>query len=78
MDAHEWITVYTVSDPVQGEIIKNALNSEGIRCTLEGELQAGEAGVAAMPIKVQVPASDADRARKFVVQHEHVAPSRTR
>ena len=74
MDAHEWTTVYTVSDPIKAEIIRNSLNADGIRCTLEGALQAAETGLAAFPIKVQVPALDADRARKFIKLHEGHVP----
>ena len=70
MDIRELVTVYTVTNPVEGELIKNALNAEGIRCYLDGVGQAGEAGIGAFEIKVQVPAGDADRARKFIDAHE--------
>ena len=36
MDAKELVTVYTVADPVNAEIVKNALGAEGIRCFLQG------------------------------------------
>ncbi|MCI0682259.1 MAG: DUF2007 domain-containing protein [Gemmataceae bacterium] len=71
LDIHQLVTVYTVADPVQAEIIQNALHAEGIRCFLDGENQAGETGVAALEIKIQVPIADADRAGKFIEAHEH-------
>ncbi len=70
MDIKDLVTVYTLADPVKAEIIKNALHAEGIRCFLEGANQAGEAGLMMFEIKVQVPAKDADRARKILREHE--------
>ena len=65
---YQLVTVYTVENPVEAEIIQNALHAEGIRCFLEGENQAG--GLTAMEIKIQVPIADADRARKLIASHE--------
>src|SRR4051812_39743507 len=45
MDPNELVTVYTVSNPIEAEIIKNALVDEGIACVLDNELQAAEAGL---------------------------------
>ena len=70
MDAKDLVTVYTLADPVNAEIVKNALRAEGIRCFLDGVNQAGEAGVTAFEVKVQVAAADAARARKIIKQHE--------
>ena len=70
MNLDEWVSVYTIVNPVTAEIIKNSLVAEGIRCNLEGINQAAEPGLIALSIKVQVPAKDADLARKFIVQHE--------
>jgi hypothetical protein len=70
MDSNELVTVYTLSDPVKAEIIKNALHAEGIRCFLEGEGQAGIAGVTGFEIQVQVPAEDGDRATRVIKAHE--------
>lgn len=68
--SHELVTVYTVSNVVEAEIIKNALAGEGIRCLIEGGHQAGEAGLIGIEIKLQVPTDDADRATKFIHEHE--------
>jgi hypothetical protein len=70
MDSNELVTVYTLSDPVKAEIIKNALHAEGIRCFLDGEGQAGIAGVTGFEIQVRVPAEDADRATRLIKAHE--------
>jgi hypothetical protein len=60
--------VYTVTDRGQGEIIKGALQAEGIRCELGGESQAGYTGL--WEIDVMVRAADAARARKIIQSHE--------
>ena len=70
MDTNDLVVVYTVANPVKAEIIKNALAEEGIRCFIEGENQAGEAGLIGIAIRLLVPAADADRAAKFIEQHE--------
>src|SRR5262245_1823 len=70
MARDELVTVYTGGDPVKAEIIKNALEGEEIRCFLEQEDQAGLSGLMGVSIKVQVPAEDVDRARRFIADHE--------
>jgi hypothetical protein len=70
MEYSELVTICTLPDPISAEIIKNALNAEGIRCYLEGINQAGEAGILGLGVKVQVLAGDADRAEKLVASHE--------
>ena len=67
---NDLVTVYSVTNPVEAEVIKNALQSEGMPCMLEGAQQAGVAGTMALPINLQVRASDADRAAKFIRKHE--------
>jgi hypothetical protein len=70
MDNEDLVTVYTVSNSVEGEIIKNALQAQGIRCFLSGENQAAEAGLIGLAIQVQVPLASADKARKLIAAHE--------
>jgi hypothetical protein len=70
MQYSDLVTVCTLPDPVSASIIKNALNAEGIRCCLEGVNQAGEVGLLAVGVKVQVQAGDADRAEKVLASHE--------
>lgn len=74
MSAQDWVTVATESSSPRAEIIKNALEAEGMPCTLEGENQAAEAGLAALPIKIQVPTGWAERAREFIQAHERARP----
>ena len=57
--------------PGEAEIIKNALQEEGLRCFLEEENQAGLEGLSSIAIKLQVPANEAEQARKFILKHEH-------
>jgi hypothetical protein len=68
MDANELVTVFTLKDANKAEIIKTALQLEGIACSIDGEHQAGFSNVFDMDILV--PAKDADRARAFIESHE--------
>jgi hypothetical protein len=70
MDQKELVTVFTVSDPIKAEIIKNALSGEGIPCFIEEGNQAGAAGLMGIEIKLQVPAGEASRAARFIEDHE--------
>jgi hypothetical protein len=71
MDIHDPVTVYTLHDPVKAEIIRGFLQSEGIRCRLEGVTEGAFVGLHFSEISVVVPASDADRARKLIEDREH-------
>lgn len=77
MEANDPLTVYTVNDPYQAEIIKAALRGEGIFCELDGRRQAGLSDI--LEIGVLVRARDADRASRIIRQHasprkEHHGP----
>ena len=67
-DPDEIVTVYTVTEPTQAELIRAELNAEGIAAEVGGENQAGLSGV--LRIDILTRARDADRARKFLKQHE--------
>jgi hypothetical protein len=67
-DPHELVTVYSVHEPTLAELLRQELATEGIRCEISGENQAGLAGV--LKIDLLVQAVDADRARTFLAQHE--------
>jgi hypothetical protein len=71
MDPNELVTVYTVANEIQAEIIKNALEEEGIPAFVEGGMQAGEAGLVGLPIRIEVAAHHAERARRFIENHQH-------
>ena len=68
MEIDEPVTVYTVNNPCEAEIIKMALQGQGISCQLDGEGQAGLSDILA--IGILVPARDADRAQKYIEQNE--------
>ena len=65
------------ANAIEAEIIKNALEEEGIRCFVEGGMQAGEAGLAGFPIRLEVAAADADRAKEFIELHRQHGPAPT-
>ena len=44
MEADEPVTVYTVNNPFEAEVIKTVLQGQGISCQLDGEGQAGLSG----------------------------------
>ncbi len=70
MAQEDLVAVYTVSEPVSAELIKNFLEDEGIRCFIEGEDQAGLQGLSSIEVKILVPAPEAVKARKLIQQHE--------
>jgi hypothetical protein len=63
------VEVYTVTDPSLAEIIKAALQRDGIACWIEGENQAGLAGI--LSISLLTRARDADLARRIVKSYDH-------
>lgn len=67
-DPHELVKVYTVNEPTLAELLRAELASEGIRCEVSGENQAGLAGV--LNIQLLVQAIDVDRARKILESGE--------
>jgi len=66
----ELVTVYTVANPMEAEIIKAELQNEGIDCQIGNEEQAALTGLTAMEIDILTRAEDAIRARKILLQHE--------
>ncbi|MEX0936515.1 MAG: DUF2007 domain-containing protein [Pirellulales bacterium] len=72
-EPHDLEVVYTHNDPTTAEIIKSALESEGIFCAIENEHQAGLAGV--LLVRVMVPSEQADQARALIESHQGQALS---
>jgi hypothetical protein len=73
MEADEPVTVYTVNNPYEAEIIKMALQGQGISCQLDGEGQAGFSDIFAIGILVR--AGDADLAKQIIrhnAKHQEV------
>jgi hypothetical protein len=71
MDINEPYVVFTTSDPIKADLIKNLLNAEGIKCVLEGHDQSFGPGFLPIDIKVLVEAGHADQARHLILKHEH-------
>lgn len=67
MDANEPVEVYTTNHLAEAEVLKNALDSEGIACELDGENQGGFSGV--FDVRILVRAWDEERARKVLAAH---------
>lgn len=63
------LSVYSPKNATEAEILRNALHSEGIRCEISGENQAGFAGIGGLEIQLLVRAEDFDRARAFLEEH---------
>jgi Putative prokaryotic signal transducing protein len=70
MDKQDLVSVYTVNNAAEAEIVRSSLESVGIPCSIGGESQAGLAGV--LEIDLLTSAEDADRARKHLklLRHE--------
>ena len=64
MEAQEPVTVYTVKNPAEAQMVRNALQAEGIAAEISGDDQAGLAGV--LTIDILVKAIDLDRARQVI------------
>ncbi|MCH5378030.1 MAG: DUF2007 domain-containing protein [Planctomycetes bacterium] len=58
------VCVHTVTDPTTAEVIRGALENEGIRCELGGKGQGGYTGL--WEIEILVRAADAERAREII------------
>ena len=65
------LSVYSTDNASEAEILRTALHSEGIKCEISGESQAGLAGISSLEILLLVKAEDFDRARAFLEQHHH-------
>jgi hypothetical protein len=76
MNPSDLVTVYSVSNSIQANILRNALADEGIDCVLQGENQAAEAGLMGLPIQLQVRAEHAEAARAFFVEHDRLRAER--
>lgn len=68
-DSHELVTVQRCRTAPDAEIVKNFLESEGIKAKIAGETQAGLTGIVEIPILVH--AIDADKAVKLLASHGH-------
>ena len=62
------ISVYTTKNPGEAEVVRMALEENGILATIQGGVQAGLTG--ALDIDVMVRAEDIVRAREFIAEHQ--------
>lgn len=70
LNANDLVTVCSVANPVEAEVIRNALKGERISCFVEGVQQAGLVGILGIPIKIQVRVGDFNRANKLIQTRE--------
>ena len=68
MTFDELVPVYSVKEPIEAEIIKNALHSAGIQAAIENENQAGLTGV--FDIRIFVPGPQVAEAKRILAEHE--------
>jgi hypothetical protein len=78
MESEDLVSVYTVKNPTEAEMVRNALKAVGIACEIGGEGQAGLAGV--LEIDVLVHAGDVIAARKHLrnLRHDKLQRKRKR
>ena len=66
-DTDELVTVYRAANPPEAEIIRAALEADGIWCRVGDPNQGGFVGVGTVEdVEVLVPASQAERARQVL------------
>ena len=58
------VTVYQSSDPIQADLVRDTLDNAGVEAMIDGEYQAGFAGV--LPVNVMVRESVADAALAII------------
>jgi putative signal transducing protein len=61
--------VFTTNNANEAELLRTVLQSEGIKCEIDGENQAGLAGLDMMEIKLLVLSTDLDRAHAILKRH---------
>ena len=67
MTHNEPVIAFSTSNYAEAEILKSMLESDGIKCELEGEHQASLTGI--LDIRGLVRAWDANRATKLLFEH---------
>jgi hypothetical protein len=70
MSAEELHVAYTTDNAQNAEILRVALQNEGIPCEIDGAHQAGLIGVPIFNISLLVRASDLDNAKAFIAEHK--------
>lgn len=70
MHTDDLMEVYSTDNPIEAELLRNALHAEGIKCEVGGEGQGGLSGLGIMEVRLLVRAEDFDRARSLLESHE--------
>ncbi len=70
VNANEPVEVYASKTLADAEIVKNYLESEGIKCVLEGENQASLSGL--LTVRILVRAWDEEKAQRILALHMHL------
>ncbi len=68
LDIH-LVTVHTLDDAVEAELIKNVLINEGIHCAVDGEHQGGFTGT--LSVGILVRETDREKAQKIIDGMKH-------
>ncbi|PQO30612.1 hypothetical protein C5Y96_14175 [Blastopirellula marina] len=67
MEDMDFVAVRTCQSHEEATIIQNALQEEGIPCTLDNDHQGGLTGVLA--IRIMVPSDKKEQADQFLSEH---------
>ena len=68
MSEESLVPIYTTTNIAKAEIIRGALEAEGIRCEIENEHQASLTGVT--NVRLFVLEHDAEKAAQFISVHD--------
>jgi hypothetical protein len=68
VERKDLVSVFTVTNAAEAEIIRNSLEAAGIPCQIGGETQGGFSGV--LRIDILTTAEDADEARRHLRAHK--------
>ena len=73
MDLNDLVEVFSTTHEVEAEVVRSALEAEGIQSQISGKNQGSFAGV--LDVKVYVKAADAVAAQRFIAEHnQHKHP----
>ncbi|HMP03901.1 MAG TPA: DUF2007 domain-containing protein [Gemmatales bacterium] len=72
MKHDDLVVVYKLHDPIKAEVIRAALQTEGIAARLDGtNFSQAFPGSPMQEVNILVRAEDADRAAKFIEKHQN-------
>lgn len=70
MTDDELVELFSTGDSTEAEILRVALENEGIACQIGDENQGGLTGLNSFEIKLLVRSGDLQRARQFLDDHQ--------